>query len=199
MKATTIPLLGYALMGLVHHKPSSGYDLRKVFAETAMGNYSSSPGAIYPGLERLEAGGFIRGTVEETGGMRRRRLYSLTPRGRNELKKWLARPVERNDVLRDAGDAMLRFSFMDQVLGPKACVEFLQDFRKLIAAYLGELEAFLRKNGADMPLSARLAVECGIGGYRNLYEWTARALSEYQNAQATRRNSKHKTPAGGVR
>ena len=89
MKPTNIPLLGYALMGLIHQKPSSGYDLRKVFAETAMGNYSSSPGAIYPALERLETAGLIRGTVEEMGGMRRRKLYHLSPSGLTALKGWL--------------------------------------------------------------------------------------------------------------
>jgi len=60
---TKVPLLGYALLGLIHQKPSSGYDLRKTFAETAMGNYSDSPGAIYPALERLESQGLVRGVI----------------------------------------------------------------------------------------------------------------------------------------
>jgi DNA-binding PadR family transcriptional regulator len=29
-------------------KPSSGYDLRKIFSSTSMKTYSGSPGAIYP-------------------------------------------------------------------------------------------------------------------------------------------------------
>jgi len=52
-KHPQITVLGYALLGLLQQKAQSGYELRKVFAETAMGNYSSSPGAIYPALERL--------------------------------------------------------------------------------------------------------------------------------------------------
>ena len=42
MKALDISVLGYALLGLIELKPGSGYDLRKIFAETAMGNCSSS-------------------------------------------------------------------------------------------------------------------------------------------------------------
>jgi DNA-binding PadR family transcriptional regulator len=53
MKAQPISILGYALLGLIHQKPSSGYDLRKTFTETAMGSFSNSPGAIYPALARL--------------------------------------------------------------------------------------------------------------------------------------------------
>ena len=58
-------LLGFALLGLIHQQPMSGYDLRKIFASTAMGSFSDSPGAIYP-ARRLEARGLVRGTVEES-------------------------------------------------------------------------------------------------------------------------------------
>src|SRR3974377_2146876 len=120
MKTTALPLLGYALLGLLHQKERPGYDLRKVFAETAMGNYSSSPGAIYPALERLEAGGLIRGKVEEAGRLRRRCVYRLSPKGLAELKKWLARPIERTDVLRGVPELMLRFAFLHPALGAGA-------------------------------------------------------------------------------
>ena len=56
-------LLGFALLGLLEERPRSGYDLRKVFAQTAMGTFSDSPGAIYPALGRLEKRGLVRGTV----------------------------------------------------------------------------------------------------------------------------------------
>jgi len=52
MKAPDMSVLGYALLGLIDLKPSSGYDLRKIFAEAATGNYNSSPGAN-PARERL--------------------------------------------------------------------------------------------------------------------------------------------------
>jgi hypothetical protein len=51
MNSPKIPALGYALLGLLM-KPSSGYDLRKIFSSTSMKTYSGSPGAIYPALRR---------------------------------------------------------------------------------------------------------------------------------------------------
>jgi DNA-binding PadR family transcriptional regulator len=197
MKPTTIPQLGYALMGLIHQKPSSGYDLRKVFAETAMGNYSSSAGAIYPALERLEAAGLIRGTVEEMGGLRRRKLYHLSPRGLTELKKWLLLPVESDDVLRGSGELMLRFSFMERVLGASACIAFLESFRKALSGYLPELESFLAGHAKDMTLSSRLALESGIRGYQSLHDWTAYALLEYRGASPKAHSRTKTTTAGG--
>src|SRR5215469_2241242 len=129
MRAVDISVLGYALLGLIDLKPSSGYDLRKIFAETAMGNYSSSPGAIYPALERLESQKLIHGVVEDSAGLRRRRIYRITTIGTRELRKWLSRPIEQEDVMRGANELMLRFSFMEHGLGVAAVITFLQEFR----------------------------------------------------------------------
>ncbi|MDH5368031.1 MAG: PadR family transcriptional regulator, partial [Cyclobacteriaceae bacterium] len=51
--------LDYAILGLVHILPQSGYAIRKQFELTAIGNYSSSPGAIYPALKRLQKFGLV--------------------------------------------------------------------------------------------------------------------------------------------
>src|ERR1022692_1610130 len=109
MNPPKIPSLGYALLGLLQ-KPSSGYDLRKVFSSTSMKSYSDSPGAIYPALNRLERQGLIRGAIEEGSGLRRRQVFRLTPKGLSELKQWITRPVTREDLVRGQQDLMLRFA-----------------------------------------------------------------------------------------
>jgi DNA-binding PadR family transcriptional regulator len=175
--------MGYALLGLIQQKPSSGYDLRKIFAETAMGNYSSSPGAIYPALERLEAKRLIRGEVTGSIGLRRRKAYRLTARGEAELKQWLSRPIVPNDVTRAAGELMLRFAFMEQVLGSSVAIDFLAQFSAALKAYIPGLESYLLNNAPHMPLSARLALESGIRGYQSLQEWTRYAIRQYRKSQ----------------
>jgi DNA-binding PadR family transcriptional regulator len=185
MNTPDISVLGYALMGLIHHKPSSGYDLRKTFAETAMGNYSSSPGAIYPALERLESSGLICGVVEDTARLRRRRLYRLTRKGHAELTKWLSRPIEQNDVSRGVSELMLRFAFMDRAVGADAAVAFLQNFRAGLLAYISGLNAYFRVNAERMPLSGRLALQCGIRSFRSLHAWTGDAIRAYRKSSTS--------------
>ena len=80
--------LAFALLGLIWQEPRSGYDLRKFFSSTPMISFSDSPGAIYPALHRLELRGLVRGHVEERSGLRRRRIFQLTARGRAEFKRW---------------------------------------------------------------------------------------------------------------
>src|SRR5271169_1716091 len=124
MNSTKIPALGYALLGLLQ-KPSSGYDLRKVFSSTSMKTYSDSPGAIYPALARLEKAGLIRGAIEEGCGLRRRQIFRLTPKGLSELRQWITRPVTREDLVWGQQEIMLRFAFCEIAVGPAAAVELL--------------------------------------------------------------------------
>jgi DNA-binding PadR family transcriptional regulator len=197
MKPSDIPVLGYALLGLIHQKPSSGYDLRKTFAETALGNYSSSPGAIYPALERLQARGFVGAEVQETTGLRRRRLFTITQSGEAALKQWLGRPIARQDVTRGAAELMLRFAFMEQVLGVQAAVDFLQGFRTNVESYIPELKAFLEANEANMPLSGRLALESGVRGYETSRDWAEYAIQTYRQAQSKSLSTLTKPNRGG--
>jgi len=197
MKHSDIPVLGYALLGLIDLKPSSGYDLRKIFAETAMGNYSSSPGAIYPALERLESQRLLRGVVEDSAGLRRRRIYHITTTGIAELKKWLSKPVEQTDVMRGAQELMLRFSFMDHALGQEAVIAFLGEFRTALKSYLAGLESYARGNAKQMPLSGRLALESGIRGYRGMYDWTGYAIQAYRQALTSQTMRPAKSSRGG--
>jgi DNA-binding PadR family transcriptional regulator len=172
--------LGYALLGLLHDNPSSGYALRKIFGATPMTAFSDSPGAIYPALRRLAADGLIRGRQEKSSGLRRRQVFHLTAAGIRALKKWLASPLSRDDVMRRTKELPLRFAFMDQVMGTDASLQFLRDLERELKAYLPTLHSYLASTRNQMPLSARLALEHGLRGYESQLEWTTQALAAYQ-------------------
>jgi PadR family transcriptional regulator, regulatory protein AphA len=179
MTIRKIPSLGYALLGLLQ-KPSSGYDLRKVFSSTSMKTYSDSPGAIYPALERLVKAGLIRGSIEEGSGLRRRQIFRLTPKGHSELKHWITRPVTREDLVWGQQEIMLRFAFCETAVGPAAAVELLQSLEAALQTYVAALHEELQQMKAVMPTSARLAFECGIRGNQCFLEWTHYALATYE-------------------
>jgi|ERR1700722_8832726 len=179
MAKVAISKLGCALLGLLQQKPSSGYDLRKIFSTTAMTTYSDSPGAIYPALQRLQQQGFIRGSIESGSGMRRRQVFRLTARGTAELRKWIARPVLRADVIRGLDEVMLRFAFSEQAVGPSASVRILQSLQAELTSYIPDLHQQLSAGKATMPTSGRLALESGIKGYDCLLRWTQDALRTY--------------------
>jgi PadR family transcriptional regulator AphA len=178
-----IPALGYALLGLLNGKPASGYDLRKIFSSTSMKSYSDSPGAIYPALGRLQKQGLIRGTIEAGTGMRRRQVFRVTAKGLAELKKWIARPVNRDDIVRGPQEVMLRFAFSEMVVGSAAAIELLRSLAGELEGYVASLNEELKAMPAMMPTSGRLAFECGVRGNQGLLEWTRYALTTYERKQ----------------
>src|SRR4051812_19171597 len=183
-----IPSLGYALLGLLQQKPSSGYDLRKIFSSTSMKTYSDSPGAIYPALRRLEQEALIRGTIEEGSGLRRREVFQLTAKGRVELKKWIMQPIAPADLARGLGEIMLRFAFSENVAGPAASLELLKSLRTALLTHVSALQAEFQASHKLMPMSSRLAFESGVGGVESLLKWAEYAISSYQK-QATKKGS----------
>jgi DNA-binding PadR family transcriptional regulator len=184
---TNDSLLGFALMGLLNQQPMSGYDLRKVFAQTAMGNFSDSPGAIYPALGRLEKRGLVRGTVEESSSLRKRRVFKVTTKGLTQFKAWLKRPVTRDDVMRRIGELMLRFAFMDFALGAEESAHFLREYLEQLTEYIPSLKEFHTVQAGSMPISARLAFESGIEEYEARLKWARTSLAQYEPGKRGRR------------
>jgi DNA-binding PadR family transcriptional regulator len=179
MRPPATTQLGYALLGLLQQQPSSGYQLRKIFSATSMKTYSDSPGAIYPALQRLERQGLIRGTVEQGAGLRRRRMFRLTPKGLSELRKWIVCPVTLEEVIWNQQETLLRFAFSEGTAGPAAARALLRSLAGVLKAYLPSLHAELRAMPATIPASGRLAFEYGIRGYEGLLQWTHYAIATY--------------------
>jgi len=173
-----ISTLWLAILGLIGQRPCSGYDLVKVFSMTAMGNFSSSPGAVYPALKRLEQLGLIEGALEGRETLRPRRIYSLTQRGRLALEQRLSMPVTREDVARHSDDLMLRFAFMEGVLGREKTIAFLEQMASQTDAYIAELKRQLADMPPSAPSSARYALEHGIESYRADARWARRIIRE---------------------
>jgi DNA-binding PadR family transcriptional regulator len=178
---TDLSTLSLAILGLISQRPLTGYDLRKVFATTPMGHFSSSPGAIYPALRRIEEAGWIR-SVSSGGQTRRQRVvYEITARGRNVLRERLSQPVTEEDVTWHMDDLMMRFAFMDGVVGREMAVRFLREFAARIDAHVADLRRYFEGARSILPACGRLAMENGIQGYEMNAQWARRAIRELQS------------------
>jgi DNA-binding PadR family transcriptional regulator len=180
MTGNKIPSLGYALLGLLQGKPSSGYDLRKIFSSTSMKTYSDSPGAIYPALRRLEKDGLIRGTIEEGSGLRRRQIFRVTAKGVAELKKWITLPVTSDEIAGGYDNVLLRFAFSEHAVSASASLQILKSLESAIEAQLASMREEYRLSRAAMPRSGWLAFECGIRGTESLLDWARYAISTFE-------------------
>jgi len=179
--------LGYALLGLIHLQPRSGYDLRKVFETTPMGHYSSSPGAIYPALKRLEEAGLIRGKVAGRKSMRPKRIYSSSPEGVKALREWVSQPLTMDDFVHRDDELMLRFALMGSVVDDAVTRQFLEQMLEILDAYIPELRQILAEMPEAGPPHGRLALSSGIEMYMARRRWVRKALAEFAPDETKRR------------
>ncbi len=141
-----------ALLGMLTLGPMSGYELRQRI-EMSIGNFwSESFGQIYPALQKLRRQGLVE--VEETGRSGRK-VYSLTPAGRDRLAAWLR---VMPSVRKPRNEMLLKLFF-----GANGC---LRDAREQVRAERSRFLADLERYRLMEPvLGARSAGRPGLPFY----------------------------------
>ena len=177
---SSLSTLSLAILGLISQRPLTGYDLRKIFTTTPMGHFSSSPGAIYPALRRLAEAGWIRGRTGQGRTRRQRVAYEATARGLKTLTQHLSQPVTPEDIIWHMDDLMMRFAFMDGIVGRDETIRFLRDFATQIDAHVADLRRYFDGAREILPACGKLAMENGIQSYEMNAQWARRAVEELQ-------------------
>ena len=165
-------LLDYAILGLIQDQPLSGYAIRKLFEETALGNYSSSPGSIYPALNRLQKFELVKKKAQDETG---KTWFQITSNGLIILQKWFLNPIEKIDVEKKTDELMLRFGFMETLADKKQKINFLTTFHNLLNIHIKELQEFYNTESDNMPLHGRLAFQYGIDSNKTTLKWCKKA------------------------
>lgn len=78
-------LLSFWKVHILHHAEKERVIGQWVMRELRRHGYEVSPGTLYPLLARMEVRGWLRCKVDPAGGLRARRDYSLTKKGREVL------------------------------------------------------------------------------------------------------------------
>ena len=171
----------FVILGLLGMRPSSGYEIRKDLGEVMGYFWNESFGQIYPALRRLEAERLVKRSTERNGA-RARHVYSITPRGRAELKTWLAEPVRPEPVRRE----LLLKLFFGRNVARKVLLAHVRTQRER-ALQLGrgvattESQVLREANGSpDLPYWL-LTIRFGKEMSRALVSWADATLAELEN------------------
>ena len=82
LKKGSVELL---VLSLVSDSDRHGYEIGTLIEQRSAGKLEFRVSTLYPVLRRLEAAGHLRSRWVEEPGMRRRRFYALTRKGRTAL------------------------------------------------------------------------------------------------------------------
>lgn len=182
--------LRYALLGFLTTEPASGYQLAQEFGESMGWFWYASYSQIHPELRRLEEQGLVNSEVSTADG-RGTRIFSITPAGEADLRRWLAAETEYPPV-RDPERIKLIFGDMLSLPEIRAHLEQHRKHNEaLLAAYLQQLREVrqgtfprLRKRLASRPAGTHelvtglkvLALQGNVARARGEIAWAEDAL-----------------------
>ena len=141
----------YLVLGLIEREgPSTPYELKRHVAAT-IGHFWSFPHALlYTEPARLVELDMLTEKREADG--RRRRLFTITDRGRAAIQAWLAKPSLEPTELRDAGLLQLFFADLGSADDRRALAEAqVAIHRAALARYEDDRRGDRGLNGSDSP------------------------------------------------
>ncbi|MGE5630925.1 MAG: DUF4180 domain-containing protein [Caulobacteraceae bacterium] len=170
----------YAILGLLSWKPSTGYELKKVFEESSFMYWSGNNNQIYKSLVQLQDEGLVVSEVQHQESSPSKKIYTITEDGLAELKEWILSSPEPPDFKKAF---LIQLAWADQLSN--------KELNELLARYENEIKLQIlmqqektkrRVNSPDRnPREVFLwdmISENLISSYKNELDWVQRVRRE---------------------
>lgn len=156
----------YAILGLLAVRPWSTYELAKQMRRNLHYFWPRAESNLYAEPKRLVESGFAKARSEPVGH-RPRTVYSITPKGRRALGRWLGEPASDSRL---ESETLVKLVFADN--GSKQdLLHTLQRYREVAETRRHELGAIFHEYlRGDDPFPAR--VHINAVAYRLLWDTT---------------------------
>lgn len=79
----------HAILGYLSWRPLTGYDLKKLFADSELLHWSGNSNQIYTALVQLHRDGLVTAETQQQESRPPRKTYSLTASGQEALRSWV--------------------------------------------------------------------------------------------------------------
>jgi DNA-binding PadR family transcriptional regulator len=86
--------ISYAILAFLAAGPRSGYDLKKLFAESESLHWSGNNNQIYAALVELHNTGLASREFDQPEEGPAKKVYSITPAGESALREWVLGETE---------------------------------------------------------------------------------------------------------
>ena len=168
--------LEYILLGLLTGQPMHGYDLHRELqtVEGISKIWSVKQSQLYALLEKLEERGFLRAELTAGEVFAQRKVYHVTPAGRQALQVWLSTPVAHTREVRQEFLARLYFA---QLAGSAAAAALIQAQQAVGQGWLSRLQEDAQALDAGQTFE-RLVLDYRIRQVQAVLDWLERAAAE---------------------
>ena len=162
MQGIKLTPTSYIVLGLLARRERTPYELKTSVAEGVGNMWSLQHTQLYAEPERLAAAGYLTVTQEETG--RRRKLYRITPAGREVLAAWLSSPPTTE--LPEIRDIHLLKVFFGADPGPIARTQ-----AEAHRAKLAEYESLTHSLEEALEFGQAMALRAGLAHEREMIQF----------------------------
>ena len=169
--------LRFAILSLLANDELSGYELTRRFEHSVGYFWRARSQQIYPELARLEEDGLIRGRTVEQVGRPHKRLFRISPEGRERLLAWVATPSPLTLVKDEFMVKVWCYGMLDLSTAAAAMAEQRHQHEERLASYRAIEAGFERADPLTMPgdyLGAYLTLQGGIAMEQSFVAWCER-------------------------
>jgi PadR family transcriptional regulator AphA len=129
----------HAILGFLSWRPFTGYELKKLFADSEFLYWSGNNNQIYRTLVTLHKEGLATREVQRQENYPDRKVYSITEQGRAALREWVLSSPELPQL---RNPFLVQLAWADQLDG-------------------GELDALLEEYQEEVGVQLRMCLEQG--------------------------------------
>lgn len=160
-------------------KTTHGYELQKFLQDSGLENWTQiKSGSIYYALNKLEKSKDITLAKEETHGSRVRRIYSITPQGKETLSKLLIEKL-RSELIPITSDKFILqncINYMDKATALKVLNEQVEALHKQKDYWLYWQKM---KISEDTPALHKLSFEIPISNLGYSIKWHQALINDF--------------------
>jgi DNA-binding PadR family transcriptional regulator len=137
--------LGNALLGLLDHRPMTGYDLKKMLDHPIGFFWVAQMSQIYRELNKLEEKGLVKSEIEPQEKRPDRKVYQITKEGQETFLHWLNKfPNRLSELYRSR--FLMRIFFSSRIKLEELAFEIMR-YKKEIEEqlrYLSKVEQWIK-------------------------------------------------------
>jgi DNA-binding PadR family transcriptional regulator len=158
----------HGLLAMLDRRSMHGYELRRELADGLGAEWNVNYGQVYSTLERLVRDGLcVQSETVPVADAPDRKLYTVTPAGRAELRCWYLSPTEGLETGRDELYAKVVLG----LTGGVAVSDVIQAQRKGLLRRIGLLTELKERLDPELELIEVLQVDLSIAKTDALIRW----------------------------
>lgn len=177
--------LKHGILGLLLYRNMSGYELDKTFKESLNFFWTAHPSQIYRELAQMEKQALLTSELVFQTDKPNKKIYALTPSGKEYFHNWLSQSSETDSVLRHTFLVRMFFS------GEQSTIETIATLKKYQQNCIHNLEklsetAHIISNRAqllDDPSKAiywELTADFGESYFKMCLNWAENAIKQLE-------------------